>query len=71
MMGIPSSYRVHIWYGKTRLTELQSGAGRMIIDSVVSAQYINVSDRQTDSPVAIAVAALTQYASGGKNLQTF
>jgi len=33
---------------------LQSGEGGMIIDSVVWAQYINVTDRHTDSHVAIA-----------------
>jgi len=32
--GIPSSYRVHIWYGKTRMAGLQSGKNRMTIDSV-------------------------------------
>jgi len=47
-----SSYRVHIWYGKTRMTGLQSGEGRMMIDSVVWAQYINVTDRQPRRPVA-------------------
>jgi len=36
---------------------LQSGEGRMMIDSVVWAQYINVTDRHTDSHVAIANAA--------------
>jgi len=44
--GNPSSYRVHIWYGKTRMAGLQSGEGRMMIDSVVWAQYINVTDTQ-------------------------
>jgi len=34
---------------------LQSGEGRMMIDSVVWAQYINVTDTQTDSHVAIAL----------------
>jgi len=43
---------------------LQSGKGRMMIDSVVWAQYINVTDRH----VTVAVAAPTQYASGSKNL---
>jgi len=38
--GILSSYRVHIWYGKTRMAGLQSGKGRMMIDAVVWAQYI-------------------------------
>jgi len=33
---------------------LQSGEGRMMIDSVVWAQYINATDRHTDSDVAIA-----------------
>jgi len=33
---------------------LQSGYGRMMIDSVVWAQYINVTDRQTDRHIAIA-----------------
>jgi len=36
---------------------LQSGDGRIMIDSVVWAQYINVTDRQTDSHVAVANAA--------------
>jgi len=39
----------------------------MMIDSVVCTQYINVTDRHTDSHVATANAAPTQYASGGKN----
>jgi len=43
----PSSCRVHILYGKTRMAGLQSGAGCMMIDSVVLAQYINVTDTQT------------------------
>jgi len=47
MRGIPSSYRVHIWYEKTRMAGLQSGEGRIMIDSVVWAQYINVTDTQT------------------------
>jgi len=51
--GIPSNYRVHIWFGKTRMAGLQSGEGRTMIDSVVWAQYINVTDRHTDSHVAI------------------
>jgi len=38
---------------------LQSGEGRMIIDSVVWAQYINVTDTRTDSHMAIANAAPT------------
>jgi len=38
---------VHIWYGKTRIAGLQSGEGSMMIDSVVWAQYINVTDTQT------------------------
>jgi len=42
-----SSYRVHIWYGKTRMAGLQSDESRMMIDSVVWAQYINVTDTQT------------------------
>jgi len=32
---LPSSYRVHIWYGQTRMTGLQSREGRMMIGSVV------------------------------------
>jgi len=34
-------------YKKTRMAGLQSGEGRMMIDSVVWAQYINVTDTQT------------------------
>jgi len=47
MTGITTSYRVHIWYGKTRMAGLQSGEDSMMIDSVVWAQYINVTDTQT------------------------
>jgi len=52
-------YRVHIWYGKARMAGLQSNEGRMMIDSVVWAQYINVTDTQTYSHVATANAAPT------------
>jgi len=45
--GIPSSYRVYIWYGKTRMAALQSGEDHTMIDSVVWAQYINVTYTQT------------------------
>jgi len=45
--GILSSYRAHSWYGKTRMAGLQSGEGHMIIDSVVWAQYTNMSDTPT------------------------
>jgi len=38
---------------------LQSAEGRMMIDSVVWAPYINVTDTQTDIHVAIANAANT------------
>jgi len=48
------------------MARLQSGEGRMMIDSVIWAQHINVTDTQTDSHVAIANAAPTQYASGGE-----
>jgi len=47
MSGIASSYRVHIWYGKTRIAGLQSGGSWTMIDSAVWAQYINVTDGQT------------------------
>jgi len=36
---------------------VQSRKGRMMIDSIVWAKYINVTDTQTDSHVAIANAA--------------
>jgi len=57
MRGISSSCRVHIWYDRTRMAELQSCEGRMMIDSVVWVQYINVTDTHThtDSHVAIAI----------------
>jgi len=35
-----------IGYGKTRMAGLQSGEGRMMIDSVVWPQYVNVTDTQ-------------------------
>jgi len=63
--GDPSSCRVHIWSGKTRMAGLQSGEGRMTIDSVVWAQYINVIDTQTaTSPQQMQRQGT---ASGGKN----
>jgi len=37
---------VDIWYGKTRMAGLQSGEDCMMINSVVQAQYINVTDTQ-------------------------
>jgi len=42
------------------MAALQRGEDRMMIDSVVWAQYINVTDTQTDSHVATANAAPTQ-----------
>jgi len=47
MRGTLSSYRVHIWYGTIRMAGLQSGEGRVMIESVVRAQYINMTDTQT------------------------
>jgi len=38
--------RVHIWYRKTRTAELQSSEGCMMIDSVVWAQYINMTEHR-------------------------
>jgi len=58
MTKILSSYRDHIRCGKTRMAGLQSGEGCKMIHSVVRAQYINVTDTQTDSHVAIENAAL-------------
>jgi len=64
MRRIPVSYRVYICYGKTRMAGLQSGEGRMMIDSVVWAQYINVTDTQTaTSPYNMP---RQRTASGGK-----
>jgi len=60
MRGILSSYRVHIRCGKARTAGLQSGEGRMMIDSVVWAQHINVTDTHTDSHVAVANAVPMQ-----------
>jgi len=37
------------WYGKTETAGLQSGECRMMIESVVLAQYINVTNRHTDT----------------------
>jgi len=54
---------VDIWYGKTRMAGLQSGEGRMMIDSVVWAQYINVTDTQTaTSPQQMSRQALFRAA---------
>jgi len=45
---ILSSYPVYIWYQKTTMAGLQSCENRMMIDSVVCAQYIIVTDTHTD-----------------------
>jgi len=45
---------------------LPCGKGRVMIDSVVWTQYINVTDRHIDSHVAIENAA-QRTASGGNN----
>jgi len=59
---------VHIWYEKTRTAGLQYGEGRMMIDSVVWAQHINVTDTQTaTSPQQMP---RQRTASGGKNGRT-
>jgi len=47
---------------------LQSGEGRMMIDLVVWAQYINVTDTETDSHVATANAAPTHSIGRHENL---
>jgi len=60
--GDPIELRVHIWYGKNRTVSLQSGEGRIMIDSVVWAQYIDVTDTLfvADRQVAIANAVWAQ-----------
>jgi len=65
MIGFPSSYRVHIWYGKTRMAGLQSGEGCKMIDSVIWAKYINMTDTRTATSPQQMV--LQSTASGGKN----
>jgi len=51
---------------------LQSGKGRMMIDSVIWAQYINVTHTHThtDSHVAIANAALTHCVGRQKSVKS-
>jgi len=58
----PSSYRIHIRHGKSKMAE---GEGCIMIDSVVWAQYINV----TDSHVAIAIAAPPHCVGRQKHIQ--
>jgi len=49
MREIPWSYLVHIRCRKTRMAGLQTGGGHVMIDSVVWAQYVYMTDahRQT------------------------
>jgi len=68
MMEIPSSYRVHIWYEKTRMAGLQCGEGRMMIDSRLGTMHQR--DRHTDSHVAIANAVLTHCVKRQKSITT-
>jgi len=71
MTEIPSSYRVHTWCRKTRMAELQSSELWKSLVTWWSTQSFghNTStwqtDRQTDSHVAVAIAALM---SGSKDL---
>jgi len=45
--SITASCQVHFWFGKTIMAGLQSGEDHMMIDLVIWAQYINVSDTLT------------------------
>jgi len=45
--GIPFCYRVHIRYKKIRMAGLESDECHMMIDPVVLAQYIDVTDAPT------------------------
>jgi len=59
-------------YGKTRMTGIQSGEGRMLIDSVIWAQYINVTDMQTATqPRRDSNSRLDALRSGSKNSTKF
>jgi len=62
MRGIPSSYWVHIWYGNTRMAELQSGESHMKIDSIVWAQYIDATAAQPRCQSKCCTNALHQAA---------
>jgi len=53
--GIPSSYRVHIWCGKTRMAEQQCDEGRIMIDSVWRLGTVQQRDRQSHVAIANAV----------------
>jgi len=53
--AIPSSYRIRIWCGKTRMAGLKSGDGRKTIDSS-RLGTMHQRDRHTDSHVATANA---------------
>jgi len=46
--SMSSSCRVHIWYDKTRMAH-KYGEGRIMIDSIVWAQYVNATDTQTQT----------------------
>jgi len=66
--GIPSSYRVHIWYGKTTKAGLQSGEGCMMIHSVIWAEYINMTDTRTATqPRRDSNCCPNALRTGGKN----
>jgi len=52
---------------RTRMAGLQSGKGRTMIDSVVWAQYINVTDKHTDSHVAISNVVPTHWRRAAEN----
>jgi len=49
MIGLPSSYRVHVWCARTRTARLQSREGRTMTESIVSAIWSTwQTDRHTD-----------------------
>jgi len=65
--GNPLELSGHIWYGKTRTAGLQSGKGRMMIDSSCLGA-IHQRDRHTDRHVAISNAAPTYWRRAAKKL---
>ena len=46
--SMPSKYRHNVWYEKTRMVWLPNGEKILKICLLVSTEYMNVTDRQTD-----------------------
>ena len=68
VMGFPSEYRHHVWYGKTKMVRLSDGEKKLKICLFVLTEYTNVTDGQTDGQRHRMTAYRHSISSRGKNV---